>query len=153
MKKLVAPLVLALALTLTACSGTQTPPPAADSAPAEKAPVVEAPKPADLVGSWKQNNAASEDSFQQATITADTITIEWVADGGATTAIYWVGTFQAPTDANEPYVWTSQRDAAATDSALMASTDDTKEFTFEGEEISYPVSALGMTTTVSLART
>lgn len=114
--------------------------------------MAEAPQAPDLVGAWMQSNSASEDSFQQATITADTITVEWVADGGDTTSIYWVGTFEAPADATEPYTWTSQRDAEATDSALLASTDDTKEFTFEGDTISYKVSALGTTTKVELKK-
>jgi hypothetical protein len=75
-----------------------------------------------------------------------------VSDGGDTTSIYWVGTFVAPIDATEPFVWTSQRDAAATDSAMLASSDDTKEFTYEDDTISYKVSALGTTTTVKLQK-
>lgn len=152
MKKLLAPLALAAALALTGCGGADTASPAADAKPAQEIPQAEAPKAADLTGVWKQSNSASEDAFQQATITGNTITVDWVADAGATTSIYWVGTFEAPTDANEPYTWTSQRDAAATDSALLASSDDTKEFTFEGDTISYQVSALGTTTTVTLVR-
>lgn len=66
-----------------------------------------APHP-DLTGTWKQNNSASDDSFQQATITADTISIEWVTQGGETTSLYWVGTFDAPSDTTQPYNWTSQ---------------------------------------------
>ncbi|QTG82078.1 hypothetical protein [Arthrobacter crystallopoietes] len=148
MKKLIAPLALAAALALTGCGGADTSPTgAADSKAAE-----EAPQAPDLTGVWKQSNPASEDSYQQATITADTITVEWVTDGGDTTSIYWVGTFEAPTDASEPYTWTSERDASATDSAILASTDDTKEFTYEGDTISYKVSALGTTTTVDLKK-
>ncbi|KQW06180.1 hypothetical protein ASC66_06515 [Leifsonia sp. Root4] len=148
MKKLIAPLVLVAALALTGCSGPGTTPAGAG----DSNTVAEAPQAPDLVGAWMQSNSASEDSFQQATITADTITVEWVADGGDTTSIYWVGTFEAPADATEPYTWTSQRDAEATDSALLASTDDTKEFTFEGDTISYKVSALGTTTKVELKK-
>jgi hypothetical protein len=43
-----------------------------------------------------------------------------------------------------------ERDAAATDSALLASTDDTKDFTFQDGTISYSVSAFGTSTTVVL---
>lgn len=148
MNKLIAPIALAAALALTGCGGTAaTPTGAADSKPTEKA----APAP-DLTGAWKQSNPASEKSYQQATITADAITVEWVSDGGNTTSIYWVGTFKAPSDSTGPYTWTSQRDDAATKTALMASSDPTKEFTYEGDGISYKVSALGTTTTVKLKK-
>lgn len=148
MKKLTACIALAATLALTGCGGAATSPTASTNSKA----VEVAASPADLTGAWKQDNSNSEDSYQQATITADTITIDWVSDGGNTTSIYWVGTYEAPTQATEPYVWTSQRDAAATDSALMASTDDTKEFTFQDDTISYKVSALGTTITAKLKK-
>ncbi|SDL78633.1 hypothetical protein SAMN04487916_11493 [Arthrobacter sp. ov407] len=148
MKKLIAPIALAVALSLTGCGGTATTPASAvDSKAAE-----EAPKAPELTGAWKQSNSASEKSYQQATIAGDTITVEWVTDAGDTTSAYWVGTFKAPNDASEPYKWTSKRDAAATKSALLASTDDTKEFTYEGDTISYKVSMLGTTKTVKLKK-
>lgn len=148
MKKLVAPIALAVALALTGCGGAEpTPTGAAESKPAE-----EAPQAPNLTGEWKQSNSASTDSYQQATITADTITVDWVSDGGDTTSIYWVGTFEAPTTATEPYTLTSKRDAAATDSALLASTSDTKELTYEGDTLSYEVSMLGTTTKVKLKK-
>lgn len=154
MKKLIPLIALAATLALTGCSGTDTVP-KSETAPkgeTSSTPTEEAPQTPDLAGSWTQSNRASEDSYQQATITTDTMTVEWVSDGGDTTSIYWVGTFEAPTDATEPYTWTSQRDAAATDFALLASTDDAKEFTHEGDTISYKVSALGTTTTVDLKK-
>jgi predicted small lipoprotein YifL len=153
MKKLIAPVALAAALALTGCGGSgatptaATPTGAADSKPAEKAPQVP-----DLSGAWKQSNPNSEKSYQQATITADVITVEWVTDGGNTASIYWVGTFKAPSSSNGPYTWTSQRDVAATKSALLASSDATKEFTYDGDTISYKVSAMGTTTTVKLKK-
>lgn len=148
MKKLTACIALAATLALTGCGGEATSPPASTDAKT----VEVAPKVADLTGAWKQGNSNSDDSYQQATITADTITIDWVSDGGDSTSIYWIGTFQAPTNTTEPYVWTSQRDASATESALMASTDDTKEFTFQNDTISYKVSALGTTITAKLKK-
>jgi hypothetical protein len=149
MKKLIAPVALAAALALTGCggSGAATPTGAADSKPTEKA--AQAP---DLSGAWTQSNPSSEKSYQQATITADAITVDWVTDGGNTTSIYWVGSFKAPSSSSGPYTWTSQRDAAATKSALLASTDATKEFTYDGDTISYKVSAMGTTTTVKLKK-
>lgn len=148
MKKLVAPIALAVALALTGCGGAEpTPTGATESKAAE-----EAPQAPDLTGEWKQSNSASTDSYQQATITADTITVDWVSDGGNTSSIYWVGTFEAPNTATEPYTLTSKRDAAATDSALLASTSDTKELTYEGDTLSYEVSMLGTTTKVKLKK-
>jgi hypothetical protein len=154
MKKLIAPLALAAALALTGCGGSSAAAPtgatttgAADSKPTEKA----LPAP-DLSGAWKQSNPNSEKSYQQATITADTISVDWVTDGGNTTSIYWVGTFKAPSSSNGPYTWASQRDAAATESAILASSDATKEFTYDGDTISYKVSAMGTTTTVKLKK-
>lgn len=148
MKKLIAPIAFAAALALTGCGGADT----TTTGAADSNATEEIPQAPDLAGVWTQSNSASEDSYQQATIAADTITIDWVTDGGDTTSIYWVGTFEAPTDASEPHTWTSERDAAATDSALLASTDDTKEFTYEDDAISYKVSALGTTTTVDLKK-
>ena len=116
-------------------------------------PLKRHPKKApDLTGKWKQSNPNSEKSYQQATITADKVTVEWVTDGGNSTSIYWVGTFAAPTDASEPYTWISQRDVEATQSAILASSDATKEFTYKDGMISYKVSALGTTTTVNLKK-
>jgi hypothetical protein len=106
----------------------------------------------DLAGAWKQTNSGSDDAFQAAVITADTITINWVSDGGDTESIYWVGTFTPPIDDASPYTWTSSRDAAATDSAMLASTDDSKDFTFEDGELSYKASLMGTTTTVRLEK-
>ncbi|WP_394553366.1 hypothetical protein ACDF64_03175 [Agromyces sp. MMS24-JH15] len=110
------------------------------------------PEPApDLTGEWVQQNSNSPDSFQQATITADTIEVFWVSDGGATTALYWSGTFVAPTEAGD-YSWDSANDTTKTSSALLASSDPTKTFTYSGDIISYPLTAMGVTMTVELAR-
>ncbi|ANP73526.1 hypothetical protein [Cryobacterium arcticum] len=152
MKKFAVPIVLTIALALTGCSATEATTSTTASAPVDSTPTEEVAQAPDLTGTWKQSNSASEDAYQQATITADTISVDWVTDGGDTTSVYWVGTFVAPTDASEPVTWTSQRDAAATDSAMLASSDDTKEFTYESGTISYKVSALGTTTTVKLQK-
>lgn len=148
LKKSISSLALVAVLALTACGGAgSTTGGASDSKTTQ-----EAPKVPDLIGAWKQSNPNSEKSYQQASITADKMTIEWVSDGGNTTSIYWVGTFAGPTSASEPYTWTSQRDVGATKSALLASSDATKEFKYEGGSISYKVSALGTTTTVNLKK-
>jgi hypothetical protein len=149
---------LIAALGLTGCSSSDSADSSADesnasssSAPSEDVTQEVAVAP-DLAGTWKQTNSRSDDAFQAAVITAETITINWVSDGGDTESIYWVGTFTPPTDDASPYTWTSSRDAAATDSAMLASTDDSKDFTFEDGEVSYKASLMGTTTTVRLEK-
>ncbi|MFP3466042.1 hypothetical protein [Leifsonia sp. SIMBA_070] len=145
---------MSAAITLAGCSAT---PPAAsvssDSASSSSAqPTKEAAKAPDLTGTWKQSNSSAADSYQEAEISGDVITINWVGDSGDTKSIYWVGTFAAPTDGTTPYKWTSTRDKAATESAMLASQDDTKDFTFQDDTISYTASALGTTTTIKLTK-
>jgi hypothetical protein len=148
MKSLITPIAIAAVLALTGCAGAGT----TTTGTVESKAAQATPKAPDLAGTWKQSNSNSDKSYQQATITADKITINWVSDGGNTTSIYWVGTFAPPTSPTEPYAWTSQRDTEATKSALLASSDATKEFKYEGGTISYKASALGTTTTVNLKK-
>lgn len=151
-KILTAMIAAALLAMLTACGGTTS----ADRGSAQNTNAAsqkaEEKKPADLTGDWKQVNSSSDDSYQQATISGDTIEIYWVSDGGDTKSLYWAGSFEAPTTADEPYSWESKNDHDKTDSALLSSTDDTKKFTYEKNQISYEASALGTTTTIRLEK-
>ncbi len=106
----------------------------------------------DLTGEWEQSNKNSEDSYQTAMINDGTIEVYWVSDGGDTTSLYWAGTFEAPEAGVESYSWDSVNDTEKTDMALMASGDETKTFTYENGQISYSVTALGVTTTVRLEK-
>lgn len=108
--------------------------------------------PVSLDGEWKQTNSGSTDSWQAATITGDTIEIDWVAGNGDTRSIYWVGDVAVPADAGRTFTWSSTRDQEKTDSALLASTADTKDFTYDNGEISYSASILGTTSTIRLER-
>lgn len=150
MKKRMLALVFAcfmLTLPLTACGGNASNSTGADAAAQQE----EAPQPPDLTGEWVQvNSSDSEDSYQTATITDDTITVNWNAPD--TTALYWAGSFEAPTTADEPYSWDSANDTEQTANALLASPDETKTFTYEDGQISYSVSAMGVTTTVKLEK-
>ena len=149
MKKRMLALVFAcfmLTLPLTACGGGTSSSTGADAAAQQE----EAPQPPDLTGEWVQVNSNAEDSYQTATITADTITVNWVMPD--TTALYWAGSFEAPTTADEPYTWDSANDTEQTANALLASPDETKTFTYEDGQISYSVSAMGVTTTVKLEK-
>lgn len=75
--------------------------------PKQDAPETDPATPPDLVGEWKQTNSNTDDTWQSATIRGDTIEVYWVSDGGDTKALYWAGTFDAPTTADEPYTWES----------------------------------------------
>jgi hypothetical protein len=124
---------VAAVLTLTGCgSATET-------------------EPADLSGVWKQSNSASQDAYQEAKISGNTIEIHWVSDGGTTTSLYWSGTYETPAEPGS-HTWSSVRDDEETDGALLASQDSTKSFAYEDDAISYEVSALGTTTIVELQR-
>ncbi|WP_315653623.1 hypothetical protein [Microbacterium paraoxydans] len=111
----------------------------------------EAPEPVSLEGSWKQNNSNSEDAWQEATITGDTIEVHWVADGGDTKSLYWAGTVEVPAE-GDSFTFDSANDTSKTESSIMASSDATKTFTYETDELSYEVTAMGTTMTVRLSR-
>lgn len=146
MKKMVIiSLSLALLITIfTGCSSTQKSTGNVGKTSEKKIP--------DLIGEWKQQNSKSEDSYQGATISGDSITIYWVSDKGETKSLYWSGSFVAPTKADEPYSWTSKNDHSKTEGALLASSDDNKTMTYQNDVLSYEVSAMGTTTTVKLKK-
>lgn len=124
---------LAVLLLLAGCSsstGTTTSPGGEASQPAAEEPA----QPLDLTGEWTQTNSNSEDSYQEATISGDEIVINWVNEAESTTALYWAGTYEAPTEATETYTWDSVNDTSQTDTAILASGDPTKTFTYEGRE-------------------
>ena len=146
-----------VALLLTGCSSSPGTPAtegngggsttAATSA--EQAPAAE---PLDLTGDWKQTNSNSADSYQAATIAGDIITVNWVNEADSTTALYWIGTYVAPTEAADTFTWTSTGDVAQMETALLASGDDSKEFTYEDGKLKYELTAMGVTMTVEMER-
>lgn len=109
----------------------------------------------DLTGVWSDKTVEtvdSEDTWMEAVITEGTISIDWVSDGGDTRWIYWVGTFDSKIEGALPQKVVSERNAEETDRALLASSDDTKEFTFEDGQLSYSQSALGQTRKIVLEK-
>lgn len=128
-------LSLAMIFALVACGGGE------EAKPEE---------PLDLTGTWIQEDA--EDSYQKAVIKDGTIEINWVSEEDETEALYWIGTYVAPTEATEEYTWTSEGDTETMASALLASQDETKEFTYTDGKLTYKASAMGVTTTIKLAR-
>lgn len=136
--------------TVSCAGGATTDEPAGDTQSAPEETVEEAPEPVDLTGEWKQTNANDPESFQTATITGDTIEVYWNAPDSQ--SLYWAGTVEVPEDGATSFTWDSVNDKAKTDSAMLASGDDTKTFTYEDGELSYDVTALGTTMTVRLAQ-
>lgn len=160
MKRIIATALIGLATigALTACAGpASTTSSASASHSASPKPT---PKPVDLTGAWTEQTTAtasagatssSTSMKQTATITATTITVTW-AEGNGTSALYWAGSYAAPTQPGDTYQWISQNDTSQTGSALLASSDPTKTFTYANGVISYPVTALGVTVTEKLVR-
>lgn len=159
MKKMVGKIIAVgcasvLALALAGCGSSEQP---ADGS-GQPAATQEQPKqeekaqPLDLTGEWTQSNKNSEDSYQVATISGDTITINWVSNGGDTKSLYWAGSYVAPTEATDSYSWESSNDTEQTDKAMLASSDATKAFKYENGVLSYEASAMGTTTTVKMER-
>lgn len=152
MRKRILAILLAgmMAISATACGGSNDSSIDPDSASNSSEQLEEPEEPTDLTGTWKSEE--NDGSYQEAVITTDRIEINWVSDGGDTKSIYWIGTYEAPTEAVDEYSWTSERNKEETDTALLASTDDTKDFTYKDGVISYEASALGTTKTVELTK-
>lgn len=128
MKKTIFALALAVSM-LTACGG-------------------KAEATSDLTGTWTSEK--SGDSYQEAVITDNYIEINWMSKD--TKSLYWAGSYIAPESAVTEYSWTSENDTEKTGSALLASGDDTKEFTYKDGVISYEASAMGTTKTITLTK-
>ena len=109
MKKAIALLVAAMLLTgLSACGGSTTADAPAKSDGTSKTETNKEepkPQPADLTGTWKQTNSNDPSSYMEATISGDTIEVDWI--GTDTKSLYWKGTYQAPAAAGD-WKWTSQ---------------------------------------------
>jgi hypothetical protein len=147
------PIILA-ALILTGCSApaAETDDTSSGSGITTETESEVAAAPLDLSGDWKQINSASPDSYQQATIDGDVITVDWVNEAESTTAIYWIGSFEAPTEATDSYSWTSAGDVAAMESAILASQSETKDFSYEDGKLTYELTALGVTRIVEMEK-
>ncbi|MEE1296815.1 MAG: hypothetical protein UHD09_08315 [Bifidobacterium sp.] len=109
-----------------------------------------APQPADLTGKWTETDTTG-DTKMEAEIQGDTITINWVMTDS--TALYWKGSYEAPTEAGN-WSWTSKGDTEAMDASLLGSGDESKEFTYDAasEELSFPASAMGVDMTVRMKK-
>ncbi len=138
-------LALSLTISLTACGGdTPDPQPPQEPAKQEDVQTPAPPDPPELSGEWKTE--ASEDGSCMGMYISDNIMeIYWVLPSEDMTALYWAGSFSAPMTADEPYSWTSNADIDRNGSALLASTDEMKEFTYKDKVISCSVTFSGET--------
>lgn len=116
-----------------------------DSAGLETEAIAE---PDDLNGLWIQENA--EATYMAATITEGKIGVFFILEDDDTPWTYWVGTYEAPKTADEPYSWISENTYGG--NGLMASSADSKEFTYENGKLTYEVSIQGQTGEVTLVR-
>lgn len=136
MRKLLSSLIVVSALTLTSCSDSSSDSPkATDSHNSESGAQADAKS---AIGTWKQEDSASEDGWMEASITDDVITIEWVMDNGENRMIYWIGTFDAQAAASGETV-SSNRDTVATASEWMAALSDKKDFSIEDDTLTFQV--------------
>lgn len=104
----------------------------------------------DLSGTWVQNNSDSDETWMEAEISGDTIEVYWI--GTDLHALYWKGSYVAPTSGGD-YEWTSVGDTDEMSSALLASSDDTKTFYYsESDGVSFDATILDTTVRVTTAR-
>lgn len=131
--------VLIIALSFTGCSN-------------QEAVKEETNEPLDLTGNWEQEDM-NPDGYQVGYITDDLIEIYWISDEGNTANLYWSGSYEAPTaESGDTYSWVSKNDTTRTYNSLFASSDDEKQFTYSDGKLSYEVTALGKTSTISLVK-
>lgn len=107
-------------------------------------------KIADFSGTWRQTNSGS--SYQEATISGDTIEIFWMSDNGNTKSLYWAGTYVAPEGEVDEYSWDSVNDHEKTNASMLASSADTKTINYKDGQMFYEVSAMGTTSTIKLEK-
>lgn len=145
-KTFVCVLASMMCLCLIACgSSTSTESSAPESQKQEELPIP------DLTGEWK-SSASDDGTYMGAVIKDTSMEIYWVIPSQDMTALYWAGSFKAPESASEPYVWTSSADIERNSSALLASTDETKDFTFQNEKFVCSVTAFEETKDVEFTK-
>lgn len=103
-----------------------------------------------LDGKWCQAAAAANSTYQVAYIRNGAIKIYWVTEDG-TEMLYWAGSCEIPKDSKN-FTWTSKNDTSKTSGAILASDASSKEFEYKNGKISYKVSAMGVTQTITLEK-
>ena len=130
-------LAMISALMLCACGGT-----AKTDMPVSPA------KEINLVGDWKEDTDNS--SYFYAIIAGNTIEIYIQSED--TRSLYWAGSYKEPDEPVTAYTWVSENDFTKTKSAMMASGDETKEFTYENGILSFYSKIMGVESTRKLKK-
>lgn len=145
MKKLLV-LFIAVAMTfgLAGCGSGSN-----DTGSLEPAPAQEKQAPLDLTGMWVQEDAGAD--YMTAVIQDDgRIGVFFLFEGDDEPWTYWVGTYDAPTESKNEYVWTSQNTYGG--EGLYASSADTKEFTYKNGKLTYTLTINGESADISLVK-
>lgn len=140
-RKTVASIIAALSalLFITGCQSGSTPTSAPQGTTQTKEAAVATPtEEPSLNGTWTAEGFVAE-------IGDDSITINLV--GVDSSALYWKGTFPATGD-----TVVSKADVEALSMSMMGSTDTEKTFKVDGDEISFPMSMMGVDTVIRLTR-
>lgn len=152
MKRRLLLLLTAVAVfALASCGGEE------ESAPAPEQEIQqeELSEPVDLAGMWKMTNGNQDAAASmEAKIADGNIEIVWVIDGEASgwdEWLYWSGSYIAPTEPGDSYTWISEADGKAA-SALLGSSDETKDFRYENGVLRFDVTFEGETITAEMER-
>ena len=150
MKKLLSlALIGALSLSLTACGNNSS----KDNSSSKETTTTkkeEKKEPLDLTGEWQCD--PTDGTYLIATISNGVIEIDWVFVEENKSAIYWVGSYDAPTTDTNEYSWVSNNDHEQTETSILASTDETKKFTYNNGVISFSASMQGVSKTFELKK-
>lgn len=125
------------AFVLSSCSSSAPATPQTETSSSASSKTPDA-APVSVEGKWKA------DGFS-AVVTDKTITINIV--DGATRSLYWKGTFKDATGEI-----TSKADVEALDASMMGSQDKTKVFVHENNELSFEMTMMGTTTTITMTK-
>jgi hypothetical protein len=100
----------------------------------------------DLSGFWKP----TDDTKMEATITQSTIEIQWKEEG--LSGLYWQGTFMPPANVVNGCKIVSEGDVNVMSDSALASSDTTKEFTYDKNKLSFKLTMIGITKTITLVK-
>lgn len=105
-----------------------------------------------LDGTWSQVNSNSDTTYQMAGISGNIIEIRWIDENTDTQSLYWVGSVDLPENPGSQFTWDSKNDTSKTSTAMLASNDESKTFTYKDGQLSFDVSMMGTTTTVKMEK-
>lgn len=137
MKKVLLFSILIFSLLLTACSSTTS------------------SEPPNLNGIWvSSENSDDGTAWIEAQIQNNIINIWFVGDDGETDSLYWHGSFKNPETAETPYIFTSDaiNDSSTSGLNITLSSESSKEFTYDNDQITFDMTMLGVTKTIHLKK-